>query len=330
MIANTIRHDGIFSAALVLAGLLPALPLHAQTYVDSLATARALHSEPGVNDAFVDDEYVVREGPSVFGRIDARADSDHQPTVYNAFAQAWSKVDAGGIHVYAFSQSVAGSNGPANANAQANARGIFIDHFALSVPGAAAGTLFTVTAQLRSHGFIYATTTPGWSGTFQVNRADAVTSWQSWARVISAGGSKLAEVRAGQDCVERTVFAAPPGCQDSGSLGLSTVSFVMANGGDPVELDLRAWANATSSVNQVVGMVQAEGASDLSNTVAWAGVLALQDGSGALVTDYTLHSATSGFDYRHAYVSAVPEPASVVLWSIGLALLGGARRRVAG
>lgn len=323
---NHIRHHRLLAAALLLAGLLGVGPLQAQTSFESLATARALHTDPNVQDPFTDDAYISRQGPSFQGRIDARADSDHQAPVYNGFAHAWSQVDVAGVHVYSFSQAVAGGTGPVNTNSQANASGFFVDHFALSVPGAAAGALFTVTAQLRSHGLIYAVTTPGWTGAFQQNRADAVTSWQSWTRVISSGGSNLAEVRAGQDCVERTAFGTP-GCQDSGSIGLTTVSFVMASGGDGVELDMRAWASATSSVNLVTGMVQAEGVADLSNTVAWAGVLSLQDAGGAAVTDYTLRSSTSGFDYRSAYVSAVPEPASVVLWLGGLALLGAALRR---
>ena len=71
----------------------------------------------------------------------------------------------------------------------------------------------------------------------------------------------------------------------------------------------------------------ADSLADMGHTLAWAGVTELRDADGALVGDYSLLSDSSGFDYRHAYVSAVPDAPQAALLAAGLALIGVVRRR---
>lgn len=317
-------------AAGLLAGLFGGSSAQAQTYYTSSVTVRAAHTPAGAQDPLKDGGIDNREGGAPLGRVELRADSDHDPQQYNGFAHAWTRVDVAGVHVYSFAQAVAGGQGPSRANAQAEARGFFSDFFALSVPGAAPGTLFTVTAQVRSDGVAYARAMPGWTGALQVNQAGAITSWVSWARVIGGSGN-LAEVRARQDCVGSTNLGTPASCQSSGALGLSTITFQMANNGAPVQLDLRGFTQAGAAASQEAGFASGEGLADMSNTLAWGGILMLQDASGAVVGDFSALSATSGFDYRLAYdagvLPAVPEPSPAAMGLAGLALMGAWLRR---
>ena len=52
----------------------------------------------------------------------------------------------------------------------------------------------------------------------------------------------------------------------------------------------------------------------------------LADPNGVAVTNFSAVSAASGFDYRHAYVTAVPEPAPALLMLAGLMSLMGVTR----
>ena len=330
---NTTRRLRPSLAGLLLLGslsLFSAAPALAQTYLYSQVTASARHTEIGVNDPFVADEFNERQGSASFGRLSALADSDYQASAYNGLGRSWSEVALGGIHLYALSQAVAGGQGPTQATGSGRAVGFVSDFFGLSVPGQASGAAFTVTAQVRVDGAAGATTTPSWTGAFQQNRADAFSDWQSWVRVIQGvNGPTLAELRAGQDCSARTSFGTPPGCVGSGLPGLQTISFQMINNGGLLQLDMRGWASAGTSVNLSIGQVSADSWSDLGHTIAWGGITELRDANNQSVTNFSAFSASSGFDYRNAYVSVVPELPTVALMGIGLGLMAllGLRRR---
>lgn len=311
-----------------------AVPALAQTYFYSEALATARHSEVNVANPFEASEFDAREGSVAFGRLSALADSDYQTQVYNGLGKSWSEVAVGGIHLYALSQSVAGGQGPTGASGSGRARGFVSDFFGLSVPGQASGAAFAVTAQVRIDGAAGASTTPGWNGMFQQNRADGFSHWQSWVRVMQGvNGPSLAELRAGIDCSARTSFSTPPGCISSGLPGMQTITFPMVNNGALLQLDMRGWVNAGTSVNLSLGQVSADSWSDLGNTIAWGGITELRDANNQLVTNFSAFSASSGFDYRNAYVSVVPElptPALVVLGLGLMGLLGLHRRRTGG
>ena len=330
---NTTRRVRPSLAGLLLIGSLSlfiAAPALAQTYLYAEVTASARHTEIGVNDPFAASEFDAREGSASFGRLSALADSDYQASAYNGLGRSWSEVAVGGIHVYALSQAVAGGQGPTQATGSGRAVGFVSDFFGLSVPGQASGAAFTVTAQVRVDGAAGATTTPSWTGAFQQNRADAFSDWQSWVRVIQGvNGPTLAELRARQDCSARTSFGTPPGCVGSGLPALQTISFQMINNGGLLQLDMRGWASAGTSVNLSIGQVSADSWSDLGHTIAWGGITELRDANNQSVTNFSAFSASSGFDYRNAYVSVVPELPTVALMGIGLGLMAllGLRRR---
>ncbi len=313
-------------------GLFFAAPALAQTYLYAEVTASARHSEVNVANPFEASQFDAREGSAAFGRISALADSDYQQQVYNGLGKSWSEVAVGGIHLNAVSQSVAGGQGPTGATGSGRAVGFVSDFFGLSVPGQASGATFTVTAQVRIDGSAGASTTPGWNGMFQQNRADGFSDWQSWVRVMQGvNGPRLAELRAGLDCSARTSFSTPPGCISSGLPGLQTITFQMVNNGARLQLDMRGWASAGTSVNLSIGQVSADSWSDLGNTIAWGGITELRDANNLPVTNFSAFSASSGFDYRNAYVSAVPElptPALAVLGLGLMGLLGWHRRRI--
>ena len=311
-------------------GLFMAAPALAQTYFYAEVSTSARHTVLNVANPFEASDFDAREGGVSFGRLSALADSDYQASAYNGLGKSSSEVAAGGVHVYALSQAVAGGQGPTGATGSGRATGFVSDFFGLSVPGQASGAAFTVTAQVRVDGAAGATTTPSWNGMYQQNRADAFSDWQSWVRVIQGvNGPKLAELRARQDCSARTSFDSPPGCVSSGLAGLQTISFPMINNGGLLQLDMRGWASAGTSVNLSIGQVSADSWSDLGHTIAWGGITELRDASNQLVTNFSAFSASSGFDYRNAYVSVVPELPTVALTVIGLGLMAllGMRRR---
>ena len=77
---------------------------------------------------------------------------------------------------------------------------------------------------------------------------------------------------------------------------------------------MRGWASAGTSANRPQTLVTADNVADLSRSITWGGITTLHDASGQVVNNFAAVSASSGFDYRNAYVSAVPEaPASLLL-----------------
>ena len=316
-------------AGLLLLGAAAGAPAWAQTWLQATVVVDAKHFVVGVDDPYTDSDYVGIESATPFGRISALADSDHQPPVYHGLGIAWAEVGLGGVHVYAQAQSVASGPDLLRVTGSGQASGFMSDYFALSVPGAASGAVFTVTAQVRVDGSAFAQTLPGWTATYQpVGELAAFSHWESWVRVLRGdNGSMLAELRAREDCDARTNQGSGPFCQTGGTPGLQTLSFTMSNGGTPVQLDMRGWASAGTSVYQPTTLVSADSVADMGHTIAWGGITALRDAGGALVGDFSAVSATSGFDYRNAYVSAVPEAPASLLLLAGLAMLGTGWRR---
>ena len=315
-----------FGLATALCAMLAA-PALAQTSLHAEVMARAQHeARDGGNPSIVGDSD-SRDSSVPFARMSALADSDFNPGEYNGLGKSWSQVAAGGIHVYAMSQA-AGGSGMERVTGSASAAGFTSDHFGLNVPGYASGTVFTVNAQLRIDGAAMATTTPGWSGAYQAIDVAAFSHWESWVRLIGdSNGPLLAELRANEDCDARMRSNAAPQCVVGGQPGVQAVSFQMVNNGGLVQLDMRGWASAGTSLYQPEQHSVADSWSDMSQTIAWAGITELLDANGQAVTDFNAFSATSGFDYRNAYVSAVPELPSGALLLGGMALLGGRLRR---
>lgn len=320
-------------ARAAVAGLLLALgagaPALAQTWLQATAVVDAKHFAVGVDDPWTDSDYVSREGSVPFGRLGALADSDHQAQVYNGLGIAWAEVGLGGVHVYAQAQSVAGGPDMLRVTGSGQASGFMSDFFSLNVPGVAAGASFTVTAQVRVDASAHAETLPAWVAPPYppVGQLAAFSHWESWVRVLRGDtGSTLAELRANEDCDARTNTGSGPFCTTGGLPGLQTISFTVATG-TPVQLDMRGWASAGTSIYQPMQLSTADGQADLGHTIAWGGITTLRDASGATVTDYTAVSASSGFDYRNAYVGLVPEAPSSLLLLAGLAMLGTGWRR---
>lgn len=302
----------------------------AQTLLQSTVTVEAKHFVVGVADPLSADDYLYREGSTPFGRISGVADSDYNPQAYHGLGIGWSQLEVGGVHVYAQGQSVASGPDLLRVTSRGTASGFMSDFFRLSVPGAATGATFTITAQVKVTGSAFAQTLPGWTGVFLPGGAElaAFSSWQSWVRVMhGSSGQTLAELRANEDCDARTNQGSGPFCRVEGQPGLQTISFQMQNNGTPVQLDMRAWTSAGTSIYQPQSFATADSYADLGQSVTWGGITGVRDASGALVSNYGAVSATSGFDYRNAYVSVVPEAPASLMWLAGLALLGVARRR---
>ena len=323
---------GTFLAAPVLAataGALMGAPAHAQTLLESTVRVEAQHWLVGVDEPLSASDYFYREGSVPFGRISGLADSDHEAGAFHGLGIAWSQVEVGGVHVFAQAQSVAGGAQLLRVTGGGNASGFMSDYFKLSVPGAASGASFTVTARVNVAGSAFAETLPGWTAAYQGSgNLAAFSNWATWMRVMrSDNGQKLAELRAGEDCDARTNQGSGPFCRVSGQPGLQTITFQMQNNGLAVQLDMRGWASAGTSIYQPQTLVTADSFADLGRSITWGGISALQDASGQLVDNFAAVSATSGFDYRNAYVSAVPEVSGSLMLLAGLALLGAGWRR---
>lgn len=312
-----------------LLGLLGAAPALAQINLYAEVAAYASHTREDTGQQFDDADSAYLDGAGPFARISVMADSDGQPHLYNGLGMAWAQVGTGGVHLYAQSQSESWSIDQLHTVGSARATGIVTDTFGLNVPGAAAGSLFTVTAQVRIDGNAWATTLPSGSGNYNASEVAAFSHWQSWIRLSQgANGPTLVELRAREDCDQRTTAATPLGCVAQGPMGLQTISFQLVNQGPALQLYLNASLSAgTSNYQRDPGQMLANSGADMGHTLAWAGVTELRDASGALVGDFSMLSASSGFDYRSAYVSAVPDAPQLALMGAGLALIGLERRR---
>lgn len=123
--------------------------------------------------------------------------------------------------------------------------------------------------------------------------------------------------------LEANTIDLPPTRIDNAEIG-GTVSFIF---GQPFSITVAAssWMQASSGSYGTNAAV-ATFVSDFSRTLTWGGMSDLRDADGNPVADYSV-SSLSGTDYRYAIVPPpVPEPATLLLWLLGLSLLAARQR----
>lgn len=238
-------------------------------------------------------------------------------------ADAYAVIGTGGLHLgaYTYSDLIGGNS---FTYGEANASGSFADQFVFSSPFAAAGSSGFATVALNISGslqqYFWGPNASGnslWGRSRAEWRAGIVingVAWEGFQHVDMTNG------------VENGYGNAAPGTY------LFNIPVVFGN---TLDLYLYASVQSHSSVSNSYGVsntdqIIAMGHASFGNTFAWGGVTELRDANGALITDFTAVSATSGFDYANAYVSAVPVPAAIWLMGSGLlGLIGMARRKAA-
>lgn len=314
---------------------LSALPAAAQTYFLARTEAGATTYTPSQGEWRVNDGTGYIEGALPISPQSSAVDRLGSGLEYGR-ANAWSRSGIAGIHLSASAFSKSGSLDPDPLNvgyvgrttAGASAEGRFSDDFTLNVPNYAPGAMFTVTGLMRIDGVA--------SGSGELAPQPS-TDWSSNARsnsiwtsevTITNGTLNLVTLRDKQECwgSERVADTRCVGT----SPGWRTFSFAMPNQSWSAKLWMSAMVGASTSTNLIGGgEALAYGAADLGNTIAWSGITELRDASGQLISDFSAISATSGFDYRNAYVSAVPIPAAAWLFGSGLlGLIGVTRRKI--
>ena len=235
----------------------------------------------------------------------------------------WASAGTGGVHASAIGHSnVAGAPGGAISYGSGRAHAQYADFFTLDVPGYAAGTMFTMTVPIRidaSQSYL------GNSSPFGAFH-EAVSSWEASASLFQwvTGGQQVSLSERGSCAVN--VYGT--GCTGS-TPDTRLLHFSMPNRSWQALVSLTVAAIASGyAYDSYGGSAFATGISNLSHTVAWGGIAELRDPNGLLVTDFSAPSASNGFDYRYAYVTAVPEAPASALLALGLGTLW-ARRRLA-
>ncbi len=238
-------------------------------------------------------------------------------------ADAYAVIGTGGLHMGAYTNSdLIGGN--SFTYGQATASGSFADQFVFSSPFATAGSSGFATVALDISGsLLQSFWGPNASGNWLWGRSSA--DWRAGIVVngVAWEGFQHVDMTNG---VENGYGNAAPGTY------LFNIPVVFGNA---MDLYLYASVQANSSVSNSYGasntdQIIAMGHASFGNTFAWGGVTELRDANGVLITDFTAVSATSGFDYANAYVSAVPVPAAAWLMGSGLlGLVGVARRKTA-
>ena len=319
------RHLGAAALAPVLAFAV-ALPLSAQTRfsgsTEAAVTASGLGQfvqPPNDRRAYASPVPLPTQGSTRYVVLDV------PPESINTLAEARSQSALGGLHLWARTRvEIFSGVGPAASGlAAAVAQATFQDRFVLDVPGYAAGTLFTVMAGIRIDAsnalgaFLSNNSTPFY---------EATAGWNSTVLISTGGGPYLVAQRDSQNCV-RSLALAVVTCVGSGA-GWRSFSFQMPNRSWAADVNIGGEARATARADlNFGGNAYVSGLSDLGNTIAWGGISGVVDPSGANVANFSAMSATSGFNYREAYVSPVPEVSPAPLMLAGLAALAWWTRR---
>lgn len=232
-----------------------------------------------------------------------------------AFSSASFMATAGGLHIAAVA-SATGAGVPgwsSGGSSSSYADAVSYDAFVVTTSSYAPGAVFTVTAGLSMTGSVGAMgfrSPAGADGSF-----DALASWQAEVQVYNSTMLFPVNERASSACWDNPSVGM--GC---GGAGFSTLglTFTVANG-QPTDLLLLGQVRARASAGATHGgLAGADAWSDLGHTIAWGGIESVVDGAGNPIDTYTAFSQTTGFDYRNAYVSAVPEPRIWLLLMVGM------------
>lgn len=203
-----------------------------------------------------------------------------------------------------------------NSFGNASASAYFKDVLLFNVPGAAPQAMFSATAQLHFD----ALTTAGGSMTEAVYPSffDASSSWTTRVSMASGLQGWLFQDERGQQC---SGVSALPTCTGN-TPGTFTVHFNVLNQTNIV-FEMSATSRTVAGVAVVgTGYGSAGASNDMSNTLAWDGLLQVWDNQGNEVSDYSFVGLGTGFDFRQSTVSAVPEPRSWLMLLVGMAILG--------
>lgn len=316
-------------AGLVL-GMAGAGPIAAQTYMAALADGGVYIEGSTHPRVEVLDNSGWTEGTAPTGQLRASVSLlAPEPRVGTRGSfQSRAETALGGIHLYAraFAHASHSDLGlQTRANAGGNGNGIFLDSFALNVPGYAPGALFTVTGRVRIEGSSSHTADSLLLDLGGYRSSGGSRSYAGWESVVTLKRSGATTdlvalydrgecAKNGSDTSVRCTGGAP---------GWRSFSFAMPNQSWSAKVSMSAWASAGAIADIAgIGSASADSVIDFGRTIAWDGITELRDATGALIADYSATSASSGFDYRNAYVTAVPEPNAVLLLLAGLAALG--------
>lgn len=229
-----------------------------------------------------------------------------------------ARAEPGGVHVVS-EANVRLHNPDYNLNlavaASSTANASFSDRLTISAPGFAAGTSARLTYRVSVSGDLGIEGLNSWNGGWNAS--------SYWSFTASLGSSSTFrslqnDWTAGSD--ERLLGDGRFGNLDITVPVTMGVSLPFALGGTA----LASVSLGTTPYEPSSGQFSA--VANLGNTIGWGGVVLLTTAEGAPINSYSMFG-DSGFDYRQAYVSAVPEPDPVSLFAGGLLTLLILRRR---
>lgn len=238
-----------------------------------------------------------------------------------ATASSFAEANVAGLHLLARAR-VDYSHGPGLLSADAWSSGRLGDMFRLDAPAAYHGTAALMTVGFEVSGGLFGGGSEATSlGNFGFT---ARSSWES-ELVLGSGGAQVTWSGRQGRTVERY----------SDIVSGTAPSFVRltlpVTVGDWVGFNWTARTEASVTVSALLGEPQsitAVALADLGHTFAWKGIESVVDQDGNAIPILSAISADTGFDYRNAYVAAVPEPATWMLWALAVAA-GLWRRRSA-
>ena len=232
--------------------------------------------------------------------------------------QSAARAEPGGVHIMA-DANVRLNNPDYNLNlavaASSTAHASFSDTLIISAPGFATGTAALLTYRVSVSGDLGIEGSNSWNGGWN---ASSYWSFTTTLGASSTFRSRLNDWTPGSD----------PRLLGDGRFGDLDITVPVILG---TVLPFSLGGNASASVS--LGSTPYEPSSgqfaafsNLGNTIGWGGIVSLTTAEGTPIGTYSA-SGDSGFDYRQAYVSAVPEPAPAVLLAGGLLALLALRRR---